>query len=96
LGVRVPPGLPVHLDREPGYRIQEALMLQKLQDLPGKISTFVTDVRSEMRKVTWPSKKEVYGTTIVVIVTVFFFGFYLFLIDSILQVAVNRIFQAFL
>ncbi|MEJ2077471.1 MAG: preprotein translocase subunit SecE [Acidobacteriota bacterium] len=71
-------------------------MLQKLQDLPGKISTFVTDVRSEMRKVTWPSKKEVYGTTIVVIVTVFFFGFYLFLIDSILQVAVNRIFQAFL
>ncbi|MEJ2147278.1 MAG: preprotein translocase subunit SecE [Acidobacteriota bacterium] len=71
-------------------------MLQKLQDLPGKINTFVSDVRSEMRKVTWPSKKEVYGTTIVVIVTVFFFGFYLFLIDSILQVAINRIFQAFL
>lgn len=71
-------------------------MLQKLQDLPGKINTFVADVRSEMRKVTWPSKKEVYGTTIVVIVTVFFFGFYLFLIDSVLQVAINRIFQAFL
>ncbi len=71
-------------------------MLQKLQDLPGKISAFVTDVKAEMRKVTWPSKKEVYGTTVVVIVTVFFFGFYLFLIDSILQVAVNRIFQAFL
>ena len=71
-------------------------MLQKLQDLPGRISAFVTDVRSEMRKVTWPSKKEVYGTTVVVIVTVFFFGFYLFIVDSILQVAVNRIFQAFL
>lgn len=71
-------------------------MLQKLQDLPGRISAFVTDVRSEMRKVTWPSKKEVYGTTVVVIVTVFFFGFYLFVVDSILQVAVNRIFQAFL
>ena len=71
-------------------------MLEKIKALPERISGFVADVRSEMRKVTWPSKKEVYGTTIVVIVTVFFFGFYLFLVDSILQVAINRLFQIFL
>jgi preprotein translocase subunit SecE len=71
-------------------------MLQKLRDLPQRVKSFVSDVRSEMRKVTWPSKKEVYGTTVVVIVAVFFFGIYLFLVDSALQVAINRLFQTFL
>lgn len=71
-------------------------MLEKLRSLPERISTFVGDVKSEMKKVTWPSKREVYGTTIVVIVAVFFFGFYLFFVDSILQVVVNRIFRIFL
>ena len=71
-------------------------MLEKLRSLPGRTSAFIADVRSEMKKVTWPSKKEVYGTTIVVIVAVFFFGFYLFFVDSILQVAVQRIIKFFL
>ncbi|HUV13427.1 MAG TPA: preprotein translocase subunit SecE [Acidobacteriota bacterium] len=71
-------------------------MLEKLKGLPGRISVFIADVKAEMKKVTWPSKKEVYGTTIVVIVAVFFFGFYLFFVDSILQVVVNRIFKIFL
>ena len=70
--------------------------MQKLRDLPQRVKSFVSDVRSEMRKVTWPSKKEVYGTTVVVIVAVFFFGIYLFLVDSALQVAINRLFQTFL
>ncbi len=71
-------------------------MLEKLRSLPGRTSAFIADVRSEMKKVTWPSKKEVYGTTIVVIVAVFFFGFYLFFVDSILQVAVQKIIKFFL
>ena len=71
-------------------------MLEKLRNLPGRTSAFIADVRSEMKKVTWPSKKEVYGTTIVVIVAVFFFGFYLFFVDSILQVAVQKIIKFFL
>ena len=71
-------------------------MLEKLKNLPQRTVRFVGDVKSELKKVTWPSKKEVYGTTIVVIVTVFFFGFYLFLVDSVLQVLVNRIFNIFM
>ena len=31
----------------------------------------------ELKKVTWPSRKEVYATTIVVMATTVFFGFYL-------------------
>jgi len=71
-------------------------MLEKLQALPGRIATFSSEVRSELKKVTWPSKKEVYGTTVVVIVSVIFFGLYLFVVDSVLQVAINRIFKFFL
>ncbi len=46
-----------------------------------KAKTFLVEVRSEFKKVTWPPRKEVYGTTIVVIITVFFFGFYLYGLD---------------
>ena len=43
--------------------------------------TFLTEVRNEMRRVTWPSRKEVYATTMVVIVTSAFFGLYLWVFD---------------
>ena len=66
-------------------------MLQKIRQLGG----FYNDVRAELRKVTWPGKKEVYSTTTVVIVTVFFFGVYLFLVDAGLQRAVQFIQQLF-
>lgn len=46
-----------------------------------ELGTFFREVRSELKKVTWPGKKEVYATTVVVIVTTLFFGFYLFLLD---------------
>jgi len=36
---------------------------------------FYLDVRSEMKKVSWPARQEVVGTTIVVVIAVFFFGF---------------------
>ena len=47
----------------------------------GQLKTFFSEVRTELKKVTWPSKKEVYATTVVVIVTTLFFGFYLWLLD---------------
>ncbi len=46
-----------------------------------RLKTFLVEVRGEFKKVTWPPRREVYGTTIVVIITVFFFGFYLYGLD---------------
>jgi len=43
--------------------------------------TFLTEVRSELKKVTWPSRPEVYSTPIIVIFTTVFFGLYLWAID---------------
>ena len=44
---------------------------------------FFTEVRSELKKVTWPSRKEVYSTTLVVIATSVLFGFYLWGLDLV-------------
>jgi preprotein translocase subunit SecE len=49
-----------------------------------ELKTFFVEVRSELKKVTWPSKQEVYATTLVVILTTIFFGFYLFGLDLLL------------
>jgi preprotein translocase subunit SecE len=56
---------------------------------------FLIEVRNEMKRVTWPSRKEVYATTVVVILTSVFFGLYLFGVDLLLSTAVQRIFQRF-
>ena len=57
--------------------------------------TFLTEVRNEMRRVTWPSRREVYATTVVVILTSIFFGVYLWGLDLALSWAVGRIFGLF-
>jgi len=54
---------------------------------------FLGDVRNEMRRVTWPSRREVYATTVVVILTSIFFGVYLWGVDMILNSAVSWIFR---
>jgi len=64
---------------------------QKIKDWAGQTKQFYTDVRSEMRKVSWPSRQEVFGTTIVVIVSVFFFGLYLGLVDQLLAIGLDRV-----
>ena len=43
---------------------------------------FLHDVRAEMRRVTWPSMKEVQNTTIITVIAVIFFAVYLFLVDQ--------------
>ena len=56
---------------------------------------FFVEVRTEMKKVSWPGRKEVYGTTIVVVSAVFLFGIYLGLVDLVLRLGVDRIFKFF-
>ena len=56
---------------------------------------YVPAVRNEMRRVTWPSRKEVYATTVVVILTSAFFGIYLWSFDLALNAFVNWIFRRF-
>ena len=57
--------------------------------------TFLSEVRNEMRRVTWPSRREVYATTVVVILTSMFFGVYLWGLDLALDRGVRWIFSTF-
>ena len=63
------PGLPGLLGW-PGRKIAEA-------------RDFFTEVKSELKKVSWPSRKEVYSTTLVVVATSILFGFYLWGLDLV-------------
>jgi preprotein translocase subunit SecE len=56
---------------------------------------FLSEVRNETARVTWPSKKEVYATTIVVILTSIFFGVYLYGVDVLFSGIVGWIFRVF-
>jgi len=47
------------------------------------MSQFLRDVRAEMRRVSWPSAKEVKNTTIITLIAVIFFAVYLFLVDRV-------------
>jgi preprotein translocase subunit SecE len=60
----------------------------------GRMSQFLRDVRAEMKRVSWPTAKEVKNTTIITLVAVVFFSVYLFLVDRIwayLILGLNRL-----
>ena len=61
----------------------------------GRSRRFLSEVRNETARVTWPSSKEVYATTVVVILTSIFFGVYLYGIDVLFSAIVSWIFQSF-
>jgi len=50
-----------------------------------KISKFFTEVRQEMSKVSWPTREELRGSTIVVITVSLIFAIFIYLIDQILS-----------
>ena len=60
-----------------------------LTQIPTRTRSFLADVRNEMRKVTFPSRKEVQATTTVVIITVTLFGIYFFVLDQVIASGVN-------
>ena len=68
---------------------------ERLKSWPERIKSFYNDVRTEMRKVTAPSWKEVQGTTTVVVITVAIFAFYFWVIDFLIQRGVTALFHLF-
>ena len=56
-----------------------------------KAVQFLKDVRNEVKRVTWPSKKEAMGGTGVVLVTVFLIAVFLGLVDTLLSKIVESL-----
>ena len=58
--------------------------LVKLKDSIASIPAFLSEVKVEMKKVSFPSRDEVVGTTIVVLITSVIFAVYLWLADQVI------------
>ena len=74
-------------------------MLDNLKESPEQVAgwfnrarRFLTDVRSELGRVTWPTRREVWATTVVVILTSLLFGIYLYSVDIALTRLVEWIY----
>jgi preprotein translocase subunit SecE len=72
----------------------DELTLQK--NFLQRVREYVSDVRVEMKRVTWPSRQEIYGTTVMVILTTFLFGFYFYICDGVFSVLSRRVLNFFL
>lgn len=61
-----------------------------LRSGPERLSNFLKDVRSEMRKVIAPTRDEVQSTTLIVLVTVFIFAAYFWAVDAVANQIIER------
>ncbi|MDP2905850.1 MAG: preprotein translocase subunit SecE [Candidatus Omnitrophota bacterium] len=58
-----------------------------------KISNFVVEVKQELAKVAWSSRKEIMGATTVVIVTTFMLALFIGAIDMFLSKILSVLFR---
>ena len=56
---------------------------------------YINELKLEMRRVTWPSRKQVESTTLVVIFSVFAFAGYFWVVDGILGRGVREVLNYF-
>jgi preprotein translocase subunit SecE len=68
---------------------------ETIKDWTDRSKQFYQDVRNEMKKVSWPGRQEIVGTTVVVVAAVFFFGLYFFAVDSFLSLTIDRVYKYF-
>ena len=62
---------------------------------PARVKNYVEDLRMEMRRVTWPSWKQVRATTAVVIAATFAFAAYFAVVDAIIIRIIDKLFATF-
>jgi len=55
------------------------------------VSGFLRNVKSELEKVTWPTKKDTYASTYVVIAFVVLVAIFLWGVDSVLSVLIKKL-----
>ena len=78
------------METEPGGNF-----LQRAAGWPLQVKNYFEELQMEMRRVTWPSWKQVRSTTAVVIVAVFAFAAYFAVVDQVVASVINKLFTAF-
>ena len=75
--------------------VEQSAIVTTLRSWPERIKGFYNEVRTEMKKVTSPSRKEVQATTAVVIITVFLFAAYFWVVDLAISNSLDRLLHYF-
>jgi preprotein translocase subunit SecE len=77
MGVRIPPGLPMNQIILGSWKSR----MEKIKEFWKTTKQFFREVRVELKKVTWPSRKETIASTSVVLITVMMVSFFLGIVD---------------
>jgi len=67
----------------------------KRKNIFKRIREYLTEIKGELKKVTWPTKNDLIKTTIAVMVSSLIFGVFLFVVDMIFSRVINSIIGAF-
>jgi len=73
---------------------EELSFPQRAASWPAQVKDYFQELQLEMKRVTWPSWKQVRATTGVVIVAVFAFAAYFALVDTIVSEGLKRLMNA--
>ena len=68
--------------------------VQRAASWPARTRDYISELQMEMRRVTWPNWKQVRSTTTVVLVAVFLFAAYFLVVDTIVNSAETKLFNA--
>ena len=68
--------------------------IQRAAGWPVQVKNYFEELQMEMRRVTWPSWKQVRATTLVVIIAVFAFAAYFAVVDQVVSGMINKLFNA--
>ena len=67
---------------------------QRATGLPARVKNYFEELQLEMKRVTWPTWKQVRATTLVVIAAVFAFAAYFFVVDFLVGRTITKLFDA--
>ena len=81
--------------RPPGGGNGAGGVVGTVMNWPDRFREYVAGLRREMRLVTWPGKQQVQATTVVVLLTVFFFAVFFGVVDYVLAWGQTRVYQYF-
>ena len=69
--------------------------VQRVGQWPAQTKNYFEELQQEMRRVTWPTWKQVRATTGVVIAAVFVFAAYFAVVDAIIGNGITKVFEFF-
>jgi len=69
--------------------------LSKAGSWPQQTKSYIEEVKAEMKRVTWPSWRQVRATTGVVIAATFLFAAYFWVVDTVVNAGVSRLINYF-